>query len=34
MTVPEYIRRCLADGHCEEAERAFPGHPLLAQPAD
>ncbi len=29
VTVPEYIKRRVAEGRREEAERDFPGHPLL-----
>ena len=32
VTVEEWIQRRLAEGHREEAERVFPGHPLLAKP--
>jgi hypothetical protein len=32
VTVPEWIRRRLAEGRREEAALAVPGHPLLASP--
>jgi hypothetical protein len=32
ITVEEWIQRRLAEGRREEAEAAFPGHPLLVKP--
>jgi hypothetical protein len=34
VTVPEYIQQLIAEGRRDQAERDFPGHPLLRKKLD
>jgi hypothetical protein len=33
-TIPEYLQRLIAEGRRDQAERDFPGHPLLRKKLD